>query len=58
MLKGEQTDKLNSNVSQRPHGYICKGLEGIWKWSGWVDSKNVQAVIEVRYTTEGLEGES
>lgn len=61
MLKGEtleQTDKLNSSMSQGPHGYICKGLENIWRWSGCTDSKNMQAVAEVRYTTEGLEGSS
>lgn len=29
MLKGGQTDKLNSCMPQGSHGYICKGLEGI-----------------------------
>lgn len=25
----EQTDKISSSISQRPYGYICKGLESI-----------------------------
>lgn len=29
MLKGEQTDKLNSSMPQGSRGYICEGLEGI-----------------------------
>lgn len=45
----EQTDKLNSSLSKGPRGYICKGLESIWNWSGCADSKNTQVVTEVRY---------
>lgn len=55
-LKGEtleQIDKLNSSISKGPHGYICKGLESIWNWSGCADSKNMQVVAGVRYAAEG-----